>query len=203
MIEHGSQFYRVPAFHDRIGRLRREVIHKCLAACLGLLFRQSDDRRIKPTLAEQAAARLVTVANHISHITLHKRFLVSRQLSELPFLAAFNPCVPAFKPETGHEEVHLVLVATDEDLYVSCRAVGIGLKGVGRQVFPVSFRELVQEVHSGCCLKESLAVNLQKVTDALAAERFHQPVGTFDGFFRSSRQVDGAALGDEPLEIPV
>jgi len=66
----------------------------------------------------------------------------------------------------------------------------------------VSFRELVQEVDSRC-FKDFLAGNLHEVADSLAAKLIQQFVGTFDGLFRRSRQVDGTALGNESLEILV
>ena len=43
VVEHDGKLYGMSAFHDRIGRLGREVVGETFAAALGLLFRNPDD----------------------------------------------------------------------------------------------------------------------------------------------------------------
>ena len=116
-------------------------------------------------------------------------------------LAPCNPVVPAFLAEAGHEEVHLVLVATYQNLQVLRCTVGVCLEGVSGQILSVSFGHLVCKVDCCSCFQKLVAIDLQKIGNRLATERLHQFVGAFDTFFRRSRLVHRTALSDQSLEI--
>ena len=201
MMEHDGKLYGMAAFHDGVRRLRREVIHVRLAAAFGLLLRKAENGRIEPALAQQAGARLEVVPLHILHIAVHQRLFLRKQPGELLLQAALHPGVPAFQAEAGYKEVHLVLVAANQNVDILGCAAGVCRKGVGGQVLSVPLRELVQEKHRRSGFQQLLAVHLQEIGHRPAAQGIHQLLRARDGLFRGTGQVHGTALGNEPMEV--
>ena len=200
MIEHCRKLYGMSTFHHRNRRLNRKEIVVGIAARLGLVLRQSEERRNKHELVEQAAGIFIGFSLDVVAEALHQCLLFICHLGHFLRLTVGSPFIP-IRAKAPNEIIHFVLVASVHEVDIFCSTVGVGLIRVQRQEVAVSFRPCAQSQQSICNCHQLAYFYFLQVGNGTAAQLSHEFVRAGDGLFCRSREYGRTALGNDALEI--